>query len=249
MNVIQGFSKSFVPGIVQNFLSLQGLRTAILGSFSRWMTIGGCLLVFTVNLLCAPPALADRPLSENSDYLAASQALSQLTAEREKKQKAGEAIPEPLESQIEQLTAQTFALESGETWGQCENTSGQVVGVYGPEPDDADNYRYNTGLYFLANGETTAIEWDCEGVLIPKGTKAIATLPDGTNQEFTGLAALKVADGTRVTISQDPEGQLTLSTAPTAAVNASKAKWPLPNLSQKVISQRPLDAPTLTSND
>jgi hypothetical protein len=208
------------------------------------------LAVLVLNFAIAMPAHADRPLSQNPDYRAANQALSKLLDERQAKQDAGEVLPDSLTAAIDQLSAQTFALESGVTWGQCENTSGQVVGVYGPEPDDADNYRYATGLYFLANGETTAIEWDCEGILIPKDASAVATLTDGQNQDFAGLTALKVADGTRVTVGRDAAtGKLTLSTAPTAAVNAAQANWPIPSLSQAAIDRRPLDAPTLTTGD
>lgn len=235
---MQGFS---------DFGSRIGVQLRRMGSL---VSIGICFGILFLNLLIAPPALADRPLSKNPDYIAASKSLTQLQADRQAKQAAGEAIPETLETQIEQLTAQTFALESGTTWGQCENASGQVVGVYGPEPDDAKNYRYETGLYFLANGETTAIEWDCAGILIPKGAKAVATLIDGTTQEFAGLTALRVADGTRVTVGRDAEtGTLTLSAAPTEEVDGASANWPLPSLSQAVIDRRPLDAPTLTTGD
>ena len=101
------------------------------------------LAVLVLNLAIALPVRADRPLSQNPDYRAANQALSKLVNERQTKQDAGETVPEPLTAAIDQLSAQTFALESGVTWGQCENASGQVVGVYGPEPDDADNYRYD----------------------------------------------------------------------------------------------------------
>ncbi len=230
-----------------DFGSRIGVQLQRMGSL---VTIGVCFAILVLNLLIAPPALADRPLSKNPDYITASKSLTQLIADRQAKQDAGEAIPETLEAQIEQLTAQAFALESGSTWGQCENASAQVLGVYGPEPDDAKNYRYETGLYFLANGETTAIEWDCAGILVPKGTKVLANLADGSSQEFVGLTALKVADGTRVTVGRDAEtGALTLSTAPTEEVDSAKANWPLPSLSQAAIDRRPLDAPTLTTGD
>ncbi|MEE3719552.1 hypothetical protein V2H45_22675 [Tumidithrix elongata RA019] len=125
-------------------------------------------LFVLLNLAIAPPSFADRiPYTENPDYIEITNTLTEL-----QKAKETQVAPESDETtkKIAALEFQKYALETGTNWGQCRNETGKTIGVYGSKRKKKNSNR-PTNLYFLADAQTTAQDWDCDGIYIPVDRK------------------------------------------------------------------------------
>ena len=122
-------------------------------------------------------------------------------------------------------------MESGSTWGQCRNETGQTIAIYGPKQAESRPSIENQ-LYFLADGETTPAGWDCNGIYLPSGAKVAGI-------DVTEPLAYKVLDGNRLVIKTNPNtGELMLNIPPLSVLKADEKNWPVPNLSQAFIEAR-----------
>lgn len=208
------------------------------------------VLVILVNFILAPPALADKPkYLKNPDYVEVSKALDELMAAKDVRVKTGGSVPAEIQRKIDELEFQKYALETGVNWGQCRNQTGKTLAVYGPIPnfdddDDEEDYAYDTGLYFLAPGQATKNKWDCEGVYLSSDATTAVTSPDGKTQDLNGPAIIKIADGTQLTISTNPNtGAVEFNLPPTKVFKADEINWFIPNVAQAFIDARVPNAP------
>lgn len=211
------------------------------------------LLVFVlilVNLIVAQPAFADKPkYQKNPDYIEVRKALDELVAAKDTQIRSGDSVSEATQRKIDELEFQKYALETGVNWGQCRNLTEKTLAVYGPMPsfdddDDEEDYAYDTGLYFLAPGQATKNKWDCEGVYLSSDATTSVTNSDGKTQDLTGPVAIKIADGTQLTISTNSNtGEVEFNLPPTKVFKADELNWFIPNVAQALIDARVPNAP------
>ena len=181
------------------------------------------LLIFVVNLALAQPSLADRPkVSKNPDYVQVTKTLNGLSALQETQ----DLTPE-LQQRIDELTLQKAAIESGVTWGQCSNETGNTIGIVGPASEESTTG--DNSLYFLANGETTPEGWDCQGIYLPSGINVagIESTP----------AVFKILDGTRLVARINPDTSAIEFNLP-ALKSSQDNDLTVPNVSQRFIESR-----------
>ena len=182
------------------------------------------LLIFVVNLAIAQPSLADRPkASKNPDYVQVTKTLNGLLALQETQ----DVTPE-VQQRIDELTLQKAAIESGVTWGQCSNETGNTIAIFGPASSEESETGDNS-LYFLANGETTPEGWDCQGIYLPSGI-------DVAGIESTP-AAFKILDGTRLVARRNPDTSAIEFNVP-ALKSSQENEATIPNISQAFIESR-----------
>ncbi len=206
--------------------------------------------LFLFNLVIAPPALADRPkFFKDPDYIEVTKELESLSQLQQNPVTANSIPPEELQQEIDRLQFQKNALEMGKTWGQCQNNLGKTIAVYGPQPDlDDDDFKptYDTGLYFLAAGQTTKNKWDCQGIYLPIDVKATKVSMNGNAEDITGPAVVKIPDGTQLIVQANPDTQALEINLPNAQFwKSGEINWFIPNISETVVENRIPDAPHL----
>ncbi|MEH2055941.1 MAG: hypothetical protein V7K97_07210 [Nostoc sp.] len=208
------------------------------------------LLIIIANLAFAQPSFADRPkFSKNPDYIEVTKALNELTQTKDAQTQAEGFTPEEIQQKIDELAFQKYALETGINWGQCDNQTGNTIAVYGKRPNSEENEDaiYDNGLYFLADGQSTKNNWDCDGIYLPNDVKVanFTSNPNGQGQELTGSAALKILDGTQLVIKTNPDTAAIELNVPTVKVlNSKEANWFIPDISQALIDIRVPNAPS-----
>lgn len=208
------------------------------------------VLMIVVNFAFAQPSFADRPkFSKNPDYIEVTKALNELTQTKDAQTQVEGLTPEEIQKRTEELTLQKYALETGINWGQCDNQTGNTIAVYGKRPNNEDDEDavYENNLYFLANGQSTKNNWDCDGIYLPNDIKVanFTSSPNGQGQELTGAAALKILDGTQLVIKTNPDNAAIELNVPTVkVVNSKEANWFIPDISQDIINTRVPNAPS-----
>ncbi|WP_375469710.1 hypothetical protein [uncultured Nostoc sp.] len=214
-----------------------------------WKYLLIVLMIFA-NLAFAQPSFADRPkFSKNPDYIEVTKALNELSQTKDTQTEVEGLTPKEIQKRIEELTLQKYALETGINWGQCNNQTGNTIAVYGKRPNDEDNEDavYDNNLYFLANGQSTKKNWDCDGIYLGNDVKVanFTSSPNGQGQKLTGLAALKILDGTQLVIKTNPDTAAIELNVPTVKVlNSNEANWFIPDISQALINTRVPNAPS-----
>jgi hypothetical protein len=198
------------------------------------------IAILLLNLAFARPSLADRPkFTKNPDYIEVTKTLKDLSATTEK-------TPE-ITQKIADLEFLKYTIESGVALGQCTNNTGKLLAVYGRDPDDDDDdYKsaYDNELYFLADGQTTDSEWDCDGFYIPNDVKAVALNPSGKAQELTGGSAVKILDGTQLVVKTNADtGNLEFNAPLSKVFQAGEVNWYIPKVAQATIDTRVPNAP------
>jgi hypothetical protein len=204
------------------------------------------VLVLVLNFIFVTPALADRPKPQkNPDYIEVTKAIDELT--KTQVQTEG-SIPEETAKQLADLEFFKYTLESGVNWGQCTNKTGKILAVYGLDPDEDDEDKpsnYASDLYFLADGQTTESEWDCQGFYIPNDVTATTVDNQGNPQELSGPTAVKILGGTQLIVTANPEtGKLEFKSPLAKVVEGKAVNWFVPNISQALIDTRVVNAPT-----
>ncbi|WP_392533959.1 hypothetical protein [Nostoc sp. C117] len=210
------------------------------------------VLMILANLAFAQPSFADRPkFSKNPDYIEVTKTLNELSQTKNAETGVQYLTPEQIQKRTEELTLQKYALETGVNWGQCDNQTGNTIAVYGKTPNGEENEDavYDNGLYFLADGQSTQNNWDCDGIYLANDTKVanFTSSPDGKGQELVGPVALKIFDGTHLVVKTNPDTAAIELNVPTVKVlnsNSNKAKWFIPDISQAVINTRVPNAPS-----
>jgi hypothetical protein len=221
--------------------------------------------IIWLNFAIASPSFADSPkFFKNPDYIEVTKTLNDLSATKDERVRAGQATPQEIEKKIDELEFQKYTLETGLNWGQCTNQTGKTLAVYGPKPDldddddDDDTYPYKNALYFLADGQTTKNQWDCDGVYLPSGTKVAGPIaPTGyyqkptdeaktptvnsnkQNQEWESPLALKILDGTKLVVKANPDtGSIEFNLPSVKFIKPDEANWFIPNVTQADIDTR-----------
>ena len=183
------------------------------------------IVVLFVNLLIAQPSWADSNYRKNPDYIEITKILNKL------QKNAEDTKSEDVQRKIGELQFQKAAIKSGIAWGQCRNETGGNLAIYGNGSEESDDSNSNQ-IYFLAHGQTTPDQWDCQGVYIPNGVK-VAGL------DKTGAAAIKIMDGTQLIVKKNPENSELILNLPRAkVVNSSETDWSIPNISQAFVDSR-----------
>lgn len=180
-------------------------------------------LIFVVNLAIAQPSFADPPkATKNPDYIQVTKTLNGLLALQET-----EDVTPEVQQRIDELTVQKALIESGVTWGQCRNETGNTIGIFGPP--SAESETSDNSLYYLADGETTPEGWDCQGIYLPSGmdVAGIKSTP----------AVFKILDGTRLVARRNADNSGIEFNIPPVA-SSQDAKVTIPNISQTFIESR-----------
>ncbi|MDF5710098.1 MAG: hypothetical protein PUP90_21125 [Nostoc sp. S4] len=210
-----------------------------------WKSLLIVLMIF-VNLAFAQPSFADKPkFSKNPDYIEVTKALKQLTQAKQARTELTGVTPEEIQRKIDELAFQKYALETGINWGQCENQTGNTIAVYGKRANEEedDDAKYENGLYFLADGQSTKNNWDCDGLYLPNDAKLAAQ--DGQIQEWKEPVAIKIPDGSKLTIKTNSDNAAIKINIPNAQIiKANEMNWFIPNVSQALIDTRVPNAPT-----
>ena len=202
------------------------------------------------NLAFAQPSFADRPkFSKNPDYIEVTKALNELSQKKDAQTQVEGLTPEEIQKRTEELTLKKYALETGINWGQCENQTGNTIAVYGKRPNDDDDEDavYENNLYFLANGQSTKNNWDCDGIYLANDVKVanFTSSPNGQGQELRGPVALKILHRTQLVIKTNPDtGAIELNVPTVKVLNSNKASWFIPDVSQALINTRVPNAPS-----
>ncbi|WP_231937634.1 hypothetical protein [Geminocystis sp. NIES-3709] len=200
------------------------------------------LKVWLVSLLCiatfliASPVLADRIAEKSPDYPIVVENLNALLTLKSDPQQT-EYTPEELKQAISELEFQKYVLETSEDWGICRNETGKNLAIYARNQKKATP---NT-LFYLGDGQETDDNWDCEAVYIPNDVNvASLELPDGQP------SAVRILDGTNLTISTNPDTGELLLDAPSAlieVVDATDTTLSIPNVTQTEIDAQVANAP------
>lgn len=194
-------------------------------------------LVLLVNLVIATPAFADAPkLDQNADYQQITQTLTDLLRARDNNQlPEGINSVEQLQQDITGLQYQKYVVESGKGVTECRNNTGRAIAVYGPTSKKLTSQFDNT-LYMLPSGEETDDDWNCEGVFLPSDLK-VAGL------DLSAAGAAKFLSGTRLTISENPAGEIEFNLPPSQVLKAGEVNWEIPDVAEAELSPQLPKAP------
>ncbi|BCL33790.1 hypothetical protein [Nostoc sp. MS1] len=186
-------------------------------------------LVFILNLTIAQPSWAGKDFTKGTDYAEVTQELNQLLTVQNNPEQAG-YTPEELQARLSQLQSQKYIMETAKKRAQCTNLTGRTLGVYANKPKKSP-----TQLYFLAAGQITDDDWDCDGIYLPAGTRVLLN-PTGEVQELTEPIAVNFVDGTQSIARTNPTtGAIELNVQPAKVFKAGEGTWLLPTLSQAQI--------------
>jgi hypothetical protein len=186
-------------------------------------------IVFLVNLMIASPSWAGQDHRKGADYAEVTQAINQLLQVSNAPDQAG-YTPEQYQQQLTKLQAQKAVMESTTTRAQCHNYTAGTVAVYANKPK-----KLPTQLYYLAAGQETDDDWDCDGYYLPAGSQVVLDPVVGV-QELTEPLAVKFVDGTQSIIRTSPAGAVEFNGVPANVFKAGETRWAIPNLTQAAIS-------------
>jgi hypothetical protein len=191
-------------------------------------------LVLLINSVVVQPAWADRPnLTKGADYTEVTQAIDNLLKVKATPDQT-EYAPEEIEHKLGGLRLQKYILENAKDWAQCRNETGRTLAVYAYKPKKA---ALGNNLYYLANGQVTDDDWNCDGVYLPGGTKL-------AGMELQEPVALKVVNGTQLVASTNANtGAIELNITPARVFKAGEVNWSIPNLTQADIDVQKPNAP------
>lgn len=194
------------------------------------------VLMLVVNLVMAQPARADRIAKKSPDYPVVVQALDDL-AQVKADPKQTQYKPDELQRQITNLQIQKYILETSKHWATCHNQTGKTVAILAHAPKRATA----STVYYLADGQATDDDWDCDGVYLPAGSKI-----SGLDVPVMEPTVLNPLDGTQLILNTNPETQATEVNLPlilTKVVKAADLNGALPVLAQADIEAQVPNAP------
>lgn len=185
----------------------------------------------------ASPVLADRIAKKSPDYPSVVETLNQFL-EFQANPEQSEYSTTEIAEKINNLKLQKYVLETSEDWGICQNKTDKTLGVYGHDPTKP---LQNT-LFYLAKGQETDDNWDCEGIYIPNDVQV-----NSLNLIPAEPSALRIIDGTILTATTNPTtGELVVN-VPSGLLNVipfGDINWSIPSLSQADIDAQIPNAPT-----
>ena len=182
-------------------------------------------LIFVINLLIASPSWAGQDHTKGADYIEVTQAINQLLQVQNTPDKAGYTA-EQYQQYLAKLQAQKAVMESTTTRAQCHNQTAGTLAVYLNKPK-----KLPTQLYYLAAGQETDDDWDCDGYYLPIGTQVILD-PTSPVQDLTEPLAIQFVDGTQSFVRMNPAGVIEFNTIPAKVFKAGETNWTIPSLTQ-----------------
>lgn len=195
----------------------------------KFLKIALVAIMLLVNLIIAPPSWAGKDFTKGADYAEVTQALNQLLQVKNNPEQAG-YTPEAYQQTLSQLQQQKYVMETAEKRAQCHNETPGTLAVY------ANKKKSPTQLYYLAAGQETDDDWDCDGYYLPAGTQVVLS-PNTPAQALTEGVAIKFVDGTQSIVRTNPAtGAVELNVAPAHVFKAGEINWMIPNLSQADIN-------------
>jgi hypothetical protein len=188
------------------------------------------VLALVMNLAIAQPSFADPNLTKTPAYTEVTQALDNLLNAPDQ----SGLSPEKIQTQIGELKLQKYILETAKDWAQCRNETGKTLAVYAHKPKKAQE----SSLYFLANGQETDDDWNCDGVYLPTGSQITG---------FEGLTepiAFKVIEGTQLIAKTNPTtSAIEFNVSPAKVIKTGDPGWTIPDLAQADIEAHRATAP------
>jgi hypothetical protein len=183
-------------------------------------------IVLLGNLIIAPPSWAGKDFTKGADYAEVTQAINQLVQAKDNPEQAG-YTPEAYQQKLSQLQQQKYVIETARKRAQCHNETTGTLAVYANKPKKSP-----TQLYYLAAGEETDDDWDCDGYYLPAGTQVVLG-PNAEAQALTESLAVKFVDGTQSIMRTNPAtGAIELNVTPAHVFKAGETNWTIPSLSQ-----------------
>lgn len=217
--------------------SLNSLKDTMLKPF-RFVLV---LFLLLLNLVASPPVLADKMSEVSPEYPQVIQELNRLQQTQNNSEQS-EYLSKERNQKISDLTLQKRQLETAEDWGSCRNETGKILAIYAHKPKSSRKAPNSSSLYFLAPGETTDEDWDCDGLYVPSDGQVA-----GYNLTEAESGVLKILDGTELVATTNPQTEEIVLSVPSAFVKVLKTDevtWPIPNLTQANIDLQTPNAPT-----
>lgn len=188
------------------------------------------LLIVVINFAIAQPAQAGKDFTKGADYTEVTQAINQLLLVKDTPEQAG-YTPEQFQQRLSELQFQKYILETSTKRAQCHNNTGGTLAVYANKPKKSP-----TQLYFLAAGNETDDDWDCDGFYLPAGSQ-VAFGSNAQIQELAEPIAVQFVDGTQSIAKTNPlTGAIELNPAPAKVFKVGETIWTVPGLSQAEIN-------------
>ncbi|GAP94167.1 hypothetical protein NIES2104_06770 [Leptolyngbya sp. NIES-2104] len=197
------------------------------------------LMVILVTLAAlfsfAFPVLADPPkFTTLPEYTEVTTAIADLLKAQSDPQ-SSDLSPVEIEQKLGALNLQKYILETASEWSQCRNETGHTIGVYAHK---AKKTAQPIALYYLATGQATSDDWNCDGIYLPAGAK-LAGQP-----ELTEPVALQFVSGTQLIAKANPNGEIELNLPPAKMLTASaESALPIPNLTLASVETTAPNAP------
>ncbi|HEY9611083.1 hypothetical protein [Allocoleopsis sp.] len=192
----------------------------------KFLKIALVAIVLLGNLIIAPPSWAGKDFTKGADYAEVTQAINQLVQAKDNPEQAG-YTPEAYQQRLSQLQQQKYVIETARKRAQCHNETTGTLAVYANKPKKSP-----TQLYYLAAGEETDDDWDCDGYYLPAGTQVVLG-PNAEAQALTEPLAVKFVDGTQSIVRTNPAtGAIELNVAPAHVFKVGETNWTIPSLSQ-----------------
>lgn len=196
----------------------------------KFLKIAVVALVLLANLIIAPPSWAGKDFTKGADYAEVTQAINQLLQAKDNPEQAG-YTPEAYQQKLSQLQQQKYVIETADKRAQCHNETIGTLAVYANKPKKSP-----TQLYYLAAGEETDDDWDCDGYYLPAGSQVVLS-PNEQAQALTEPVAIKFVDGTQSIVRTNPAtGAIELNVPPAHVFKAGETNWTIPSLSQADIN-------------
>ena len=192
----------------------------------KFLKIALVAIVLLGNLIIAPPSWAGKDFTKGADYAEVTQAINQLVQAKDNPEQAG-YTPEAYQQRLSQLQQQKYVIETARKRAQCHNETTGTLAVYANKPKKSP-----TQLYYLAAGEETDDDWDCDGYYLPAGTQVVLG-PNAEAQALTEPLAVKFVDGTQSIVRTNPAtGAIELNVVPAHVFKVGETNWTIPSLSQ-----------------
>lgn len=189
-------------------------------------------VLLVINLMIASPSWASKDFTKGADYAEVTQAINQLLQIQGNPEQAG-YTPEAYQQLLSQLQQQKYVMETAEKRAQCHNQTSGTLAVY------ANKKKSPTQLYYLAPGQETDDDWDCDGYYLPTGTQVVLG-PTAQPETLTEGVAVKFVDGTQSFVKTNAlTGAVELNIAPAHVFKAGESNLIIPNLSQAQINAQP----------
>lgn len=192
-------------------------------------------LVMLVQMAIAPAVLADPPkLTTTPEYTEVTTAIADLLKAKDSSD-TSDLSPVEIEQKLGVLNLQKYILENASSWSRCRNETGKTIAVYAHK---AKKTPLPSTLFYLATGETTDNDWNCDGIYLPAGAKLAG------QAELTEPSALQFVSGTQLVAKTNAAGEIELNLPPAKTLTTtSQTALPIPNLTLASIESTTPNAP------